>query len=73
MYIGFWKNGKRDGFGKYIKGKDIKFGIWKDGSKNKLFENNKEFFDNLKDEAKKYKKLYKLSIEDIIKLFQIEK
>ena len=69
-YIGFWKNGQKNGFGKYVKGKDIIYGIWKDGSKVKLFKNEEEFFENLKDKKIKYKSFFELSIKDIIKKFE---
>ena len=41
-YIGFWSDGKMDGFGIKINCKDIKFGIWKNGKKEKWFKNDLE-------------------------------
>ncbi len=33
VYLGFWKNGKMNGLGVKIKGDIVKYGSWKDGSK----------------------------------------
>jgi hypothetical protein len=41
-YIGFWNEGKMDGFGIKINCKDIKFGIWRNGKKEKWFKNDLE-------------------------------
>lgn len=29
FFVGFWKEGKQNGVGKYIKGEDVKYGVWK--------------------------------------------
>ena len=31
--VGFWKNGKQNGVGKYIKENKIKYGLWKEGKR----------------------------------------
>ena len=33
IFAGFWKDGQKNGLGKYIKGKSVKYGIWKNGKK----------------------------------------
>ena len=48
-FIGFWKNGKQDGFGKYIQNDKIRYSFWKNGKIDKKYENidENEFFKNL--------------------------
>ena len=38
FFIGFWKNGKQNGFGKYIKDDECKYGIWKEGKREKWLD-----------------------------------
>ena len=72
LYIGFWKGGKKYGFGKYIKGKRIKYGIWKNGEKEKLFESEEEFFVNLANNKSKCINIFKMDIDNIMKILGIE-
>ena len=39
-FIGFWKNGKMDGFGLRVINNDIKYGIWENGYRKKFIESN---------------------------------
>jgi hypothetical protein len=39
-FIGFWKNGKMDGFGIRVTNNDIKYGIWENGFRKKYIESN---------------------------------
>ena len=50
IFIGFWKEGKQNGVGKFIKDNFIKYGIWKDGKREKWFENEDEFLNSSKSE-----------------------
>ena len=72
FYIGFCKDGQRSGLGKYIKGDSVKYGFWKNGKKEKFFENEKEFFNNIKNGKKVYINLFKMSIEDVKKYMELE-
>ena len=47
FFVGFWKGGKQNGVGKYIKGDAVKFGIWKDGKREKWFDSEEEFSNSL--------------------------
>ena len=40
FYIGFWKNGKMDGFGMKINNLEIKYGLWENGKKRKYLDTN---------------------------------
>ena len=42
-YIGFWKEGKMDGIGIVIKGKKVKYGLWKKGERKQIFKGPWEF------------------------------
>ena len=48
------KEGKQNGVGKYIKDDITKYGIWKDGKKEKWFENEEEFLNTLNTENKSF-------------------
>ena len=41
--IGFWKEGKQNGFAKYINEDKIKYGLYKNGKREKWYENDNEF------------------------------
>jgi hypothetical protein len=69
-YIGFWKNGKQDGVGKYINPKMSRFGIWREGERTKWYNNEKEAFNSLKNTEKIFKDLFQLTMQDVFKLFQ---
>ena len=42
-YIGFWLEGKMDGLGLVIKGRNVKYGLWKKGEKKQRFKGPWEF------------------------------
>ena len=71
FYIGFWKEGKQNGIGKYIKGNFIKYGIWKNGKKDKYFEDEKEFEIALENKEEKFIKFFKMDIVEIKNFFEI--
>ena len=43
VYIGFWFEGKMDGIGMVIKGKKVKYGLWKKGERKQRFKGPWEF------------------------------
>lgn len=40
--IGFWRNGKQQGVGKYFTHKEIKWGLWDNGEHERWFESEYE-------------------------------
>ena len=48
IFIGNWKKGKQDGFGKYINKNKIKYGIWNFGKNIKKYQNENDFYNDLK-------------------------
>ena len=68
FFIGFWKEGKQNGFGKYIKNNDVKYGLWRDGKKEKMYSNDEEevFFKDLEEEFEgNYVKIFKWDIKKL--------
>ena len=70
--MGFWNDGKQNGLGKFIKGESVKYGIWNEGKKEKWFNNEKEFSDNLNPSDEKYSTFFRWDITEINKFFDIE-
>ena len=72
FFIGFWKAGKQNGVGKYIKGDAVKFGIWKDGKREKWFDNEDEFcnYSNPRDE--KYSSFFQWNKNQISKYLELD-
>ena len=66
VYLGFWKNGKQDGVGKYFNGnRPPKYGIWKNGDKIEIFQDEEQAFKSLLPNQEKYIKFFKCSLADI--------
>lgn len=64
-YIGFWKNGKQDGVGKYINLNNTRYGYWTNGERTKWFTTDEEAIQNLNSEQKKYTNMFKYGLRDI--------
>ena len=59
--IGFWKEGKQNGFVKHINGDTILYGVFKDGKKEKVFENENDFWNSFIDiKNLKYKSFFEM-------------
>ena len=54
FFVGFWKQGKQNGVGKYVKDDQAKYGIWKDGKREKWFDNEDEFVNYLEPKDEKF-------------------
>ena len=64
-YIGFWKDGKQNGMAKFIKDNQIRYGIWKEGKKEKWFKNKEEFIINLNPTDEKYSNFFEWDVTEI--------
>ena len=64
-YIGFWKDGKQDGVGKYITQNKTKFGFWEGGARQKWFKNEREAINELGFNQLKYANLFSSDISSI--------
>ena len=72
IFIGFWKEGKQNGVGKYIKDDIVKYGIWKDGKREKWFENEEEFLNSLDSENKRFIEFFQWVTNKIKKYFDLD-
>ena len=71
VIISFWNEGKRHGLGKYIHNEKIYYQIWED---NKPIEKDMKetvFMDKFDDNIKKYRHMFKLNINEIMKFLDI--
>jgi len=64
-YIGFWKNGKQDGVGKYINQNSTRFGYWVAGERTNWFGLEQEAIENLTPEQKMYSNFFNYSLSDV--------
>jgi len=64
-YIGFWKDGKQHGTGKYINEGAIKYGQWQKGKRVKWFENEAEALETIPESDQIFSKLFVYNLQDI--------
>ena len=72
FFVGFWKEGKQNGVGKYIKGTNVKFGVWKDGKKEKNYNNEEEFFNDMDSEYEKYSFAFHWDVQKLKDFMEVE-
>lgn len=65
VYIGFWKGGKQDGVGKYINMNEVRYGIWTQGKRTKIFKSEVEALEALQPNQRIFKNLFYYDINDI--------
>ena len=66
IYMGFWKNGKQEGVGKFFSGtKPPKYGSWKNGDKEYIFQNESQAFEKLQPNEEKYIRFFQCSLNEI--------
>ena len=70
--LAFWKDGKQNGAGKFIKGKLVKYGKWKDGKKEKIFNNEDQFFNCLEPNEEKYSVYFQWDINRLKTFMEVE-
>ena len=64
--MGFWKNGKQFGFGKFMNSKKSYFGIWNGNNQVEWFKNEKQGFDYLENNGlENYKNFFEYNLEEI--------
>ena len=72
FFVGFWKEGKQNGVGKFIKDDVFKYGVWKNGKREKWFKDEEEFMEELKKKNKKYSFLFKSDINKLKKYMDLD-
>ena len=70
FFIGFWKCGKQHGIGKYIKGNVIKYGVWKEGKREKWIE-EREFTNDLDSGDDNYSYFFQWNITKLKKYMEV--
>ena len=74
-YIGFWKDNNQHGLGKFLKLKGSKYGLWSKGLREKTFDTEDEFYDELErkneEQFKHYFKYGYKAIEMYIQFFKM--
>ena len=71
FFVGFWKDGKQNGVGKYIKGDVIKFGIWEEGKKDRWFINEDEFANCLDPKDERFSSIFQCGKTQLRKFMEI--
>lgn len=64
-YIGFWKDGKQDGVGKYVTQNKTKFGFWENGVRQKWYKTEKDAMNDLGFSQLKFVKLFSSDIDSV--------
>lgn len=70
IYIGFWKEGKQGGIGRYIYNKGSNWGVWESGEKTGKLESKDEAYSLLNSDEKKY---FTLMEKDVSFIYDILK
>ena len=55
-YIGFWKENKQNGLGKFINNEKCLYGKWDKGKMKNTIDSENEFFNNMSNHEKIYNK-----------------
>ena len=71
LTINFWKDGKRHGLGKYFNNNTIYYQLWEDNELIKTNMNESLFMDSFDDDIKKYRNMFELNIDEIIKFLDV--
>ena len=69
-YIGFWKNGNKEGFGMTANFNEIKFGLWENGVKRRYLDNNFALKTYIKWIDKQYHKLFLSKHIEVVNLLE---
>ncbi len=69
IYVGFWKDGKKDGLGKMLSADSVHFCIYENGKKTKMIHNFSDAISMIPKNYLKYKNSFKLNM---LKLMEIK-
>lgn len=68
IYIGFWKNGKQGGVGRYLCNKSSNWGVWEGGEKTIKLECKDEAYTLLSNEERRFFSLMELDLSAIFEI-----
>jgi hypothetical protein len=66
LYLGFWKEGKQHGIGKYVKNKIVKYGQWLNGERIRYFDSYSDAINALPENMINYQFYFKLEVEKVL-------
>ena len=71
LFLGFWKNNKKSGFGKFFHGNKVKYGVWEEKEKQRQkvqwFSNDEEALNYLeKNNLERHRQYFEYNKEEII-------
>jgi hypothetical protein len=64
-YIGFWKEGRQHGTGKYINDGVVKYGQWLKGKRTKWYDTESEALDTIPEQEMVFSKLFIYELQEI--------
>ena len=70
-YIGFWKDGKQHGTGKYINEGSVRFGQWLKGKRVKWYDSESEALETIPNNDVIFSKLFIFELQDIIDYYNL--
>lgn len=66
LFIGFWKEGKQDGIGKYVKNNSVKYGQWIKGERIRYFDTFGDAMEALPGVYEKYISYFKIDVNELM-------
>ena len=72
FFVGFWKEGKQNGVGKFIKDDIYKYGVWKNGTREKWFDSEEDFINFMEPKEEKFIFAFKNDIKKLKKFMDLD-
>ena len=69
-YVGFWKNNKQHGSGKFFSGTRLRLGKWDNGVKGSQYQTQEEFENELDENEKPFLNLFRLNLTELGKIIE---
>ena len=70
IYLGFWKNGKQHGVGRYLTKSNDKFGYWENGIRKHIYKDKFQALSNLNKTQVSFTNSLMIDIEAITIFYQ---
>lgn len=67
VYIGYWRDGKQNGIGKYISNKYIRWGLWIDGVRSKWYKSREDCLNENEVNVTRYEKFFIMNLTEAVK------
>lgn len=66
LYLGFWKDGKQHGVGKYVKNNVVKYGQWLNGERIRFFDSYLDAMNHIPEDMLSYQFYFRLDVDKIL-------